>query len=136
LHGRRKHQTITEPQPLQLPTSNNHSMPTLFSKIIAKEIPAKIVYEDQRYLVIEDIDPQAPVHVLVIPKKEIATLNDLTPADAELVGGMFLVAAKVMKQLGQTDYRTVFNCGPGAQQSVFHLHLHVLAGRKFTWPPG
>jgi histidine triad (HIT) family protein len=111
-------------------------MPSLFSKIIDKEIPSKIVYEDQRYLVIEDIDPQAPVHVLVIPKKEIPTLNDLTPADSELVGGMFLVAAKVMKQLGQTDYRTVFNCGPGAQQSVFHIHLHVLAGRKFTWPPG
>jgi histidine triad (HIT) family protein len=111
-------------------------MPSIFSKIIAKEIPSKVVYEDERYLVIEDIDPQAPVHVLVIPKKEIATLNDLKPADAELVGGMFLVAAKVMKQLGQTDYRTVFNCGPGAQQSVFHIHLHVLAGRKFTWPPG
>ena len=111
-------------------------MPTLFSKIIAKEIPAKIAYEDENYIVIHDIDPQAPVHVLVIPKKQIPTLNDLTPGDAELVGGMFLVAAKVMKQLGHTDYRTVFNCGPGAQQSIFHIHLHVLAGRKFTWPPG
>ncbi|HEX4797215.1 MAG TPA: histidine triad nucleotide-binding protein [Humisphaera sp.] len=109
---------------------------TIFSKIIAKQIPAKIAYEDDRYIVIHDREPKAPVHVLVIPKKEIATLNDLQSTDAELVGGMFLIASKVMKQLGHTDYRTVFNCGPGAQQSVFHLHLHVLAGRAFTWPPG
>src|ERR1700722_17588743 len=107
---------------------------TIFSKIIAHKIPAKIAYEDDQYMVIHDISPQAPVHVLVIPKKQIATLSDLSPQDAELVGGMFLVAAKVMKELGQTDYRTVFNCGPGAQQTVFHLHLHVLAGRKFNWP--
>ena len=109
---------------------------TLFSKIIRKEIPAKIQYEDEKYLVIHDIQPAAPVHLLVIPKKAIATLNDLEPADAELVGGAFLVAKKIMRDMGQTDYRCVFNCGPGAQQSVFHLHLHVLAGRKFTWPPG
>jgi len=109
---------------------------TIFSKIIAKQIPAKIAYEDEKYIVIHDIQPQAPVHVLVIPKRAIATLNDLQSADAELVGGMFLVAKKVMKDLGQSDYRTVFNCGPGAQQSVFHIHLHVLAGRAFTWPPG
>ena len=109
---------------------------TIFSKIIRKEIPAKIAYEDEKYVVIHDIQPAAPVHLLVIPKKEIPTLNDLSEQDTDLVGGMFLVAAKVMKQMGQTDYRTVFNCGPGAQQSVFHIHLHVLAGRKFTWPPG
>jgi histidine triad (HIT) family protein len=109
---------------------------TLFSKIIARKIPAKIAYEDDRYIVIHDISPQAPVHVLVIPKQVIPTLNDLTSEDAEMVGGMFQVAAKVMKQMGHADYRTVFNCGPGAQQTVFHLHLHVLAGRPFTWPPG
>ena len=109
---------------------------TIFSKIIAKQIPAKIAYEDEKYIVIHDISPQAPVHVLVIPKKVIPTLNDLTPADAELVGGMFLVAGQVMRQMGHSDYRTVFNCGRGAQQSVFHIHLHVLAGRPFTWPPG
>ena len=108
----------------------------LFCRIVRREIPATIVYEDEHSLAFRDIDPKAPVHVLVIPKREIATLNDLTPADAELIGGMFLVAGKVMKQMGQMDYRTVFNCGPGAQQSVFHLHLHCLAGRKFTWPPG
>ena len=111
-------------------------MPSLFSKIIAKEIPATFAYEDEKYIAIHDISPQAPVHLLVIPKREIATLNDLTPADAELVGGLFLVAAEVMKGLGHSDYRTVFNCGKGAQQSVFHIHLHVLAGRAFTWPPG
>ena len=111
-------------------------MDTLFAKIIRKEIPAKIAYEDDQYIVIHDIQPAAPVHLLVIPKKPIATLNDLTPGDAALVGGLFLTAQKIMKQMGHSDYRTVFNCGPGAQQSVFHLHLHVLAGREFTWPPG
>jgi histidine triad (HIT) family protein len=109
---------------------------TLFSKIIAREISAKIAYEDEKYIVIHDVSPQAPVHLLAIPKKPIATLNDLEPADAELVGGLFLVAKQVMNDLGHRDYRTVFNCGAGAQQSVFHLHLHLLAGRAFTWPPG
>jgi len=109
---------------------------TIFEKIIARKIPANIAYEDDAYIVIHDISPQAPVHVLVIPKRRIATLNDLTPGDTDLVAGIFLVAAKVMKTLGYSDYRTVFNCGPGAQQTVFHLHLHVLAGRKFNWPPG
>jgi histidine triad (HIT) family protein len=109
---------------------------TIFSKIIARQIPAKIAYEDEKYIAIHDIQPVAPVHVLVIPKKAIATLNDLSPDDADLVGGMFLIAKRLMSDLGHSDYRTVFNCGPGAQQSVFHLHLHVLAGRSFTWPPG
>ena len=109
---------------------------TIFAKIIAKRIPAKFEFEDERYVVIHDVAPAAPAHLLVIPRKPIATLNDLTPADAELVGGMFLVARDVMSRLGHRDYRTVFNCGAGAQQSVFHLHLHVLAGRVFTWPPG
>ena len=109
---------------------------SLFTKIINRKIPAKIAYEDEQYIVIHDIQPQAPAHVLVIPKKQIATLNDLQPGDEALVGGMFLVAQKVMKELGHSDYRTVFNCGKGAQQSVFHIHLHVLAGRAMTWPPG
>ncbi len=111
-------------------------METVFSKIIEKKIPAKVAYEDEQYMVIHDIQPQAPVHLLVLPKRAIATLNDLTEGDRELVGGMFVVAAKVMKQMGHTDWRAVFNCGPGAQQTVFHLHLHVLAGRAFSWPPG
>jgi histidine triad (HIT) family protein len=109
---------------------------TIFTKIIAKQIPAKIAHEDERYIAIHDIQPQAPVHLLVIPKKPIATLNDLQPEDAELVGGLFLLASKLMKSMGHTDFRTVFNCGAGAQQTVFHLHLHVLAGRPFSWPPG
>jgi histidine triad (HIT) family protein len=109
---------------------------TLFSKIIARKIPAKIAYEDDRYVVIHDIGPQAPVHLLVITRKVIASLNDVTGEDVELIGGMFLVAAKLMKEMGHSDYRTVFNCGAGAGQTVMHLHLHVLAGRKFNWPPG
>jgi len=109
---------------------------TLFTKIINRQIPARVAYEDERYIVIHDISPQAPVHVLVIPKKPIPTVNDIEPGDAELVGGMFLTAAKVMRDLGHADYRCVFNCGAGAQQTVFHLHLHVLAGRPFSWPPG
>ena len=109
---------------------------TLFEKIIARQIPATIAYEDDRAIVIHDIQPQAPTHLLVIPKRPIPTLNDVAEADAPLIGHLFLVAAKVMKQLGHNDYRTAFNCGAGAQQTVFHLHLHVLAGRPFTWPPG
>jgi histidine triad (HIT) family protein len=109
---------------------------TLFTKIISRQIPAKIAFEDERYIAIHDVKPQAPVHLLVIPKKVIPTLNDLTPGDAELVGGMFLVAKRVMNEMGHQDYRAVFNCGRGAQQSVFHIHLHVLAGRPMTWPPG
>ena len=109
---------------------------SIFTKIIKRQIPAKVAYEDDDYIAIHDISPQAPVHVLVIPKKFIATLNDLSDADRQLVGGMFLVALKLMKQLGHDDYRTVFNCGERAGQSVFHIHLHVLAGRDFDWPPG
>src|SRR5689334_12176964 len=109
---------------------------TIFQKIIARQIPAKIAYEDDQYIAIHDITPQAPVHVLVIPKKVIPTLNDVEVADQPLVGGMFSVAQKLMKDLGHSDYRTVFNCGAAAGQSVFHLHLHVLAGRPFAWPPG
>jgi histidine triad (HIT) family protein len=111
---------------------------TIFTKIIQRKIPAKIVFEDDTYIAIEDIQPAAPVHILIITKRVIASLNDLKPDtdDVNLVGGMFLLAQGIMKKLGPTDYRTVFNCGPGAQQSVFHLHLHVLAGRPFTWPPG
>jgi histidine triad (HIT) family protein len=109
---------------------------TLFEKIIARQIPADILFEDDRYIAIRDIAPAAPVHFLVIPKRCIPTINDIKPEDTALIGGLFLIASAVMKQLGQTDFRTVFNCGPGAQQTVFHLHLHALAGREFSWPPG
>jgi len=109
---------------------------TLFEKIIARQIPAKIQFEDDRCIVIHDISPQAPVHLLVIPKKVIPTLNDATEADKETLGHLLRVASKVMNELGHSDYRTTINCGAGAQQTVFHLHVHVLAGRTFTWPPG
>lgn len=109
---------------------------TIFEKIIARQIPAKIAFEDELAIVIHDLNPQAPTHVLIIPKKVIARLNDVTEEDQALVGHLFVVAAKVMKSLGHRDYRTVFNCGEDAQQTVFHLHLHCLAGRQFTWPPG
>ena len=116
---------------------NAGGMPdSIFTKIINKQIPARIAYEDDRYIAIHDINPQAPVHLLVIPKREIATLNDLSSADSDLVGGMFLLAKKLMADQGQSDYRTVFNCGEHAGQSVFHIHLHVMAGRWFAWPPG
>ncbi len=110
--------------------------PTLFEKIIARQIPATIAYEDDQYIAVHDIDPAAPVHLLIIPKRVIPSLNAVEPADAPLVGGLFLIAKKLMNELGHQDYRTVFNCGPGAQQTIFHLHLHVMAGRPFTWPPG
>lgn len=109
---------------------------TLFEKIIAREIPADFVYEDGRCVAFRDVNPQAPVHVLVVPRKVIPTLNDLEAGDEGLVGHLFAVAKTVMSDLGHRDYRTVFNCGAKAGQEVFHLHLHVLAGRPMNWPPG
>ncbi len=109
---------------------------TIFDKIIRREIPAKLIHEDDLCIALDDRDPQAPIHFLVIPKKPIPTLNDLTPDDAPLVGHLFLVAARLMADRNQTDYRALLNCGPSAGQSVFHLHLHVLAGRPLAWPPG
>jgi histidine triad (HIT) family protein len=109
---------------------------TIFQKVIDREIPGDFVHEDDQCVVIRDIHPRAPVHLLVIPRKPIPTLNDLQPADAALIGHLFLTARDVVNRLGHTDYRTVFNCGAKAGQEVFHLHLHVLAGRSLSWPPG
>ena len=111
---------------------------TLFTKIIARKVPAKIEYEDERYIVIQDINPQAPVHVLVVPRTHVATLNDLTAADDDLVGAMVRAGAKIAKDRGVDGpgFRTVFNCNAQAGQTVFHIHLHVLGGRVMTWPPG
>jgi histidine triad (HIT) family protein len=109
----------------------------LFLKIIERKIPADIVYEDDRSLAFRDINPQAPVHVLIIPKKVIPTHADLTEADKELLGHLHLVAAKLAAQLGISDgYRLVLNCKEGAGQTVPHLHLHLLGGRPMRWPPG
>ncbi|MCG8013774.1 MAG: histidine triad nucleotide-binding protein [Candidatus Thiodiazotropha weberae] len=98
----------------------------------------KTVYEDDDVLAFRDINPQAPCHVLIIPKKHISTLNDLTEQDAELVGKLYLAAAKVAKQEGidEAGYRTVMNCNEQAGQTVFHIHLHLLGGRRMNWPPG
>ena len=110
---------------------------TIFKKIIDRELEADIVYEDDRSLAFRDINPQAPTHVLIVPKKEIPSLNDLAEEDRELVGHLFLVASKLARQLGlDGGYRTVINCGPDAGQTVDHLHLHLLGGRRMTWPPG
>ncbi len=109
----------------------------LFLKIIERKIPADIVHEDDRSLAFRDINPQAPVHVLIIPKKVIPTHADLTDADEALVGHLHLVAAKLAKQFGLDDgYRLVLNCKEGAGQTVPHLHLHLLGGRGMSWPPG
>ena len=111
---------------------------TLFGKIAAGEIPADIVYEDEDVLAFRDIGPQAPTHILVIPRKPIPTINDLEPEDAELVGKLFLAAKKIAADEGIADagYRTVINCNAAAGQTIYHLHLHILGGRPMQWPPG
>ncbi|WP_426689174.1 histidine triad nucleotide-binding protein [Rhodanobacter ginsengiterrae] len=111
---------------------------TIFSKIIRREIPADIVYEDEDVLAFRDLNPQAPLHVLFVPKKPIATLNDAVSADAELLGKLLLAAAAYAKSegLAEQGYRTVINCNEDGGQTVFHLHVHLLAGRRLHWPPG
>ncbi len=113
-------------------------MSTIFKKIIDKEMAADILYEDENYLAFKDINPKAPVHFLVIPKKEIACLSDLKTTDAFLMGDLLLVATRVAKEQGLADkgYRFVINCRENGGQTVNHLHLHVLGGRSMTWPPG
>jgi histidine triad (HIT) family protein len=109
----------------------------LFKKVLDKEIPADVVYEDESCLAFRDINPQAPTHVLIIPRKIIATHADLTDADGELLGHMHLVAVRLARQLGLDDgYRIVINCLDRGGQTVPHLHMHLLGGREFHWPPG
>jgi histidine triad (HIT) family protein len=110
----------------------------IFCEIAAKRVPARIVHEDEDTLAFEDIEPQAPHHLLVIPKRHVATLNDLADADAPLAGKLFTVAARIAKARGfaEPGWRAVVNVNRDARQAVFHLHLHVLAGRGFGWPPG
>lgn len=110
----------------------------LFCKIVAGQIPASIVFQDDTLVAFKDINPQAPLHVLIIPRRHIASLNALEPADDQLVGSMFRRAAALAKDHGydQRGYRTVFNTNAEAGQTVFHIHLHVLAGRSLAWPPG
>jgi len=113
-------------------------MSSLFTKIINREIPADIVYENDEIIAFNDINPQAPIHVLIVPKKEIRSLNDLDKNNQEIIGKMFLTAKKLAKEfnIDKTGYRTVFNCNEDGGQTVFHIHLHLLGGRKLTWPLG
>ncbi len=110
----------------------------LFCKIIDRDIPAALVYEDDDLVAFEDIKPRAPTHVLIVPRRHIATLNDLTPDDHDVVGRMVRRAALIATDRGfaEAGYRTVFNCNADAGQSVFHIHLHLLGGRTLAWPPG
>ena len=110
----------------------------IFCKIISGDIPADIIYQNDDVLAFRDLNPQAPTHVLIIPKRHISTINDLQPEDAELVGKMYLAAKQIAKEEGidEFGYRAVMNCNAGAGQTVFHIHLHVLGGRGMSWPPG
>lgn len=110
----------------------------LFCKMVTGEIKPKTVYEDNEILAFQDINPQAPVHILVIPKKHLATLNDLSAEQSALLGKLALTAAQLAKKTGiaESGYRTVMNCNADAGQSVFHIHLHLLGGRRLLWPPG
>jgi histidine triad (HIT) family protein len=110
---------------------------TIFGKIIRREIPADIIYEDELCLAFKDVHPQAPVHVLVIPKKPIARLSDAESQDHALMGHLLLTVKRVAEQLGLSNgYRTVINTGDDGGQTVYHLHLHILGGRSLKWPPG
>ncbi len=110
---------------------------TIFTKIINKEIPAEILYEDEMSLAFRDINPQAPMHFLVIPKKAIATINDIEKEDRGVVGHLSWVAAHILKEhgLAEQGFRTVMNCNEYGGQTVYHIHLHVLAGKPLGWPP-
>ena len=110
----------------------------LFCKILAGDIPAEIIYESDTAMAFRDINPQAPTHVLIIPRKHVATINDIGPGDQEIVGSLYSAAREIAAAEGIADegYRAVMNCNEGAGQSVFHIHLHLLGGRAFSWPPG
>jgi len=110
----------------------------LFCKILAGDIPADIVHETESVIAFRDINPQAPTHVLIIPRQHIATINDLQPEDREIIGNLYLAAKEIAKaeRLSEPGYRVVMNCNEGAGQSVFHIHLHLLGGRGLGWPPG
>ena len=110
----------------------------IFCRIIERSLPSRIVFEDDEIVAFEDANPQAPIHTLIVPRKHLASLKDATPDDAPLLGRLFMVAAQLARERGleTQGYRTVINTGSWAGQSVFHLHLHLLGGRVFRWPPG
>jgi histidine triad (HIT) family protein len=111
---------------------------TIFAKIVRREIPANIAYQDDEVTAFHDVNPAAPTHILIVPNKIIPTLNDAAPEDEHLLGKLMLIAQKLAKDMGIADngYRVVMNCNPDGGQSVYHIHLHLLGGRKLTWPPG
>lgn len=115
-----------------------NSSDCLFCKVLAGDIPADIIFESDHVLAFRDINPQAPTHTLIIPRKHVATINDLEEGDEALVGKLFLAAQKIAADEGIADsgYRVVMNCNEAAGQTVFHLHLHLLGGRQLAWPPG
>jgi len=108
----------------------------IFCQIVARQMPAALVHEDGQCIAFEDVHPMAPVHVLVVPRKHIPTLNDSSEEDRELLGHMLIVATRIAKQKGADSYRTVINTNAGAGQTIYHLHMHVLGGRAVRWPPG
>ena len=113
-------------------------MSTIFSQIINKKIDADIVYEDDICIAFNDINPVAPIHILIIPKKEISTINNIEENDKAIVGHLFIIAKKLAKKLkiDKNGYRLVFNCNEDGGQTVYHVHMHLIGGRKFNWPPG
>jgi histidine triad (HIT) family protein len=110
----------------------------LFCKIVEKQIPSKVVFENEHVIAFEDINPQAPTHILIVPRKHIPTLNEVSAADRELLGSLVLSAVEIarQRQIDSSGYRVVWNTNRGAGQSVFHIHLHLLGGRAMAWPPG
>ena len=136
--GARRYRSVPTSSPGRVRSRHNSAMDCLFCKIIAGQIPAAKVYEDDRLVAFADINPQAPMHLLVVPREHIPTLNDLDPAHDALIGEMLRRATALAASRGYSvsGFRTVFNCNADAGQTVFHIHLHVLGGRKFTWPPG
>ena len=113
-------------------------MNCLFCGIVKGEVKGSMVYQDSSVVAFKDINPKAPVHILIVPRKHIATLLDLEPGDRELVGDVFAAASQIARDQGiaENGFRVVLNCGPGAGQSVYHIHFHLLGGRHFSWPPG
>lgn len=123
------------PPPAHRP-SLTYDPSNVFARILRREIPAQLLHEDEHCVAFRDLNPQAPLHFLVIPKRPLRTLGDATAADTAALGHLLLTGAALARQLGHPEHRLVVNNGAGAGQSVFHLHVHVLAGRQFDWPPG
>jgi histidine triad (HIT) family protein len=122
---------------MPIATAMGGHVDTIFDKIIAREIPARIIYEDDQVLAFHDVNPQAPVHFLVIPKKRIATLLDLQAEDKELAGHILFTAQRLARELGcEEGFRVVMNCNANGGQTVYHIHMHVLGQRQLHWPPG